>query len=312
MQANAQAIVLLCSHLCTDGSVRPLEPAEWSALAALMRERGCTPGDLLRFEQNDIASRLGLDGEQRTRLLRLLDRAGSMEFELARYENMGIRVLTRADAQYPLALKQKLKNSCPPLFYYAGDTSLLDAPLAGFVGARTVAEQDEAFTRATVQKTVLRGYGIVTGGAKGVDSIAAQTAVAGGAATIGFPADSLLRKLRQTETIRAIQNGKLLLLSVAKPDAGFSVGTAMMRNRYIYAQSQGTVVVRSDLNKGGTWAGAVDNLRHGWCPTFCRDCSYPGNRELIRQGAIPIDESWSGDLADVPTALAGEQLSFFT
>ena len=311
MHANAQAIVLLCSQLCVDGSVRPFEPSEWSSLAALMRERGCTPGELLHFAENDISARLGLDEQTRARCLRLLDRAGSMEFELAKYENMGIRVLTRADAQYPLALKQRLKNSCPPLFYFSGELSLLNTPLAGYVGARTVTEQDESFTRDTVEKTVCRGYGVVTGGAKGVDAVAARTALASGAPTVEFPADSLLRKLRQSEDVRAIQDGKLLLLSVVKPDAGFSVGVAMMRNRYIYAQSRGTVVVRSDLNKGGTWAGAIENLRHNWCPTFCRDCAYPGNRELIRQGAVPIDENWSGDLTDVPAALSGEQLSLF-
>ena len=311
MQANAQAIVLLCSQMCKDETVRPFEPAEWSALAALMLERGCSPEEFLRFTENDVADRLGLDEQTRARCLRLLDRAGSMEFELAKYENMGIRVLTRADAQYPIALKQKLKNSCPPLFYYAGELSILNAPLAGYVGARTVTEQDEAFTRIAVEKTVKSGYGVVTGGAKGVDAVAARTALAHGAPTVEFPADSMLRKLRQTEEVRAIQDGKLLLLSVVRPDAGFSVGVAMMRNRYIYAQSQGTVVIRSDLNKGGTWAGAVENLRHNWCPTFCRDCAYPGNRELIRQGAIPVDEAWSGDLTDVPKVLAGEQLSFF-
>ena len=38
-------------------------------------------------------------------------------------------------------------------------------------------------------------------------------------------------------------------MSVAKPDAAFHVGFAMMRNRYIYAQSEATVVVRADLTK---------------------------------------------------------------
>ena len=34
-----------------------------------------------------------------------------------------------------------------------------------------------------------------------------------------------------------------------------------MRNRYIYAQSSGTVIIRSDKGKGGTWAGATENLK---------------------------------------------------
>ena len=50
-----------------------------------------------------------------------------------------------------------------------------------------------------------------------------------------------------------------------------NVGMAMMRNRYVYAQSCGTVVVRSEYNKGGTWAGAIDNLKNEWCKELCRD-----------------------------------------
>ena len=106
----------------------------------------------------------------------------------------------------------------------------------------------------------------------------------------------------------------MLLLSVVKPDAGFNVGVAMMRNRYIYAQSAGTVVVRSEYNKGGTWAGAMENLKHGWCPEMCwNKTSYQGNKALIQNGAIPIDESWSGKIDDLPSNLngSGEQISMF-
>lgn len=71
----------------------------------------------------------------------------------------------------------------------------------------------------------------------------------------------------------------------------------MMRNRYVYAQSAGTDVVRSDYQKGGTWAGAADNLKNQWCPTFCwSNSAYRGNLALIETGAIPIDEVWDGDL----------------
>jgi predicted Rossmann fold nucleotide-binding protein DprA/Smf involved in DNA uptake len=88
-------------------------------------------------------------------------------------------------------------------------------------------------------------------------------------------------------------------MSVAKPDAGFSVEIAMARNRLIYAQSAGTVVVKSEYNKGGTWSGAVENLTKRWCPIFCwNNAKYKGNMELIGKGAIPVDESWDGNVSD--------------
>ena len=105
------------------------------------------------------------------------------------------------------------------------------------------------------------------------------------------------------------------MMSVAKPDAGFNVGVAMMRNRYIYAQAAGTVIVRSDLNKGGTWTGANENLKNNWCTTLCWDHPYPGNQALIKNGAIPIGNDWDGSIPEqrkkVDTSEVYEQASLF-
>ena len=297
MNTNSQVLILLCSHLCVENDIRPLEPREWSALAKKLMEEKLCPGDLLFFEKNCIAQRLHLDDETSKRYQRLLDRAGSMEFALSDYENMGIYPVTRADALYPKALKKKLGNSCPPLFYAAGNLDLLNTKTVGYVGARTVDEKDLRFTRETIGKTVRHGYGVVTGGARGIDSASSECALSEGAPVIEYLADSLLKKLRRSEYVKAIQNGRLLALSVAKPDAGFNVGMAMMRNRYIYAQSSGTVIVHSDLNKGGTWTGATENLQKNWCPSFCWDYPYPGNQELIKRGAFPIKDNWNGNVS---------------
>ena len=80
------------------------------------------------------------------------------------------------------------------------------------------------------------------------------------------------------------------------PDSGFSVGNAMSRNKYIYAHSEAAVIIKSDSGKGGTWTGATENIKHGWTKLFCRDKDYPGNIELIRMGAIPINEDWDGNI----------------
>ena len=106
----------------------------------------------------------------------------------------------------------------------------------------------------------------------------------------------------------------MLLLSAVSPDAGFHAGTAMMRNRYIYAHATAAVVVRADYNRGGTWSGALENLKHHWSPTLCwNHPEYEGNQALIRKGAIPIDESWNGDPAALPQPEEEpEQISLFS
>lgn len=298
MIQDSNAILTLCSHICVGEGVRPLEPKEYSDLAQMLNQAEKTPKDLFDFSTDNFRSVLGFDAEQTERFMRLLDRNASLSFELGRYQNMGIEAVTRADSKYPKKLKKKLANSCPPIFYYAGDLSLLDRPFIGYVGSRTTAQEDVDFTIRSVRKTVSLGYGVVSGGAKGIDTVSGTEALLNDGFSIEYLSDSLLKKLKKSDIIRNIQQGKLLLMSVSKPDAGFNVGMAMMRNRYIYAQSIGTVVVCSDLNKGGTWTGANENLKNGWCSTLCWDHPYPGNQALIKKGAIPIGNDWDGKILD--------------
>ena len=297
MNDRSMAIAILCSHLCVGEGIAPLEPKEYSTFAAKLGEKKLNPEDLFSISRQDLIQRLELTEEQAERVLRLLDRSGSLSFEISKYEGMGVTLLTRADAAYPQKLKRKLKNGCPPLFYTAGDLTLLDREAVGYVGSRSIGEGDILFTRDTVRKTVANGYAVVSGGAKGTDSVAEEEALTAGGAAIAFLSDSLLRKLRNRKTVQAVQEGKLVLLSVAKPDAGFNTGLAMMRNKYIYAQSEATLVIKADYNKGGTLNGAVENLNHQWALPLCRDhLSYPGNKALIEKGAIPVGEDWDGSL----------------
>lgn len=315
MTENAYAIFTLCSHLCVGDGVIPFEPKEWTQLALILRSKNFVPSDLFHISKADMQNQLGLTAETVVRIARLIDRSASLTFEMQRYENMGISVVTRADRAYPQKLKEKLKNSCPPLFYYAGDLSLLKQKYIGYVGSRNVSDDDSSFTKSTVIKTVGHSYGVVSGGAKGVDSIAGEEALASGAYVIEYLSDSLMRKIKRHEVVQGIQRGRLLLMSVVNPSAGFNVSTAMLRNRFIYAQSEATIVVRSDYNKGGTWAGATENLRKGWCKELCREKpEYRGNSELINMGAIPINEKWDGDIdssENVSFASVLEQLSLF-
>ena len=297
MTDRAMAITVLCSHLCTGEGIDPLEPREYSELAVRLDKNGLAPEDLLTFSRADFMQKLGSDENQADRFLRLIDRSASLSFQISKYESMGIAIITRADPAYPEKLKKKLKNGCPPLFYAAGELSLLKREAIGYVGSRSVGDRDIVFTQDTVRNTVCAGYAVVSGGAKGTDSVAAEAALMNDEVSIAFVSDSILRKLRDPQTVSAVQQGRFLMLSAASPDAGFNVGMAMMRNKYIYAQSEATVVVKTDLNKGGTWAGATENLNKRYALTLCwNHLTYPGNKALIEKGAIPIDEDWDGDI----------------
>lgn len=306
-------IVVLCSHVCAD-NCRPLEPFEWTKLADMMIAQNLQPKDIPDFSDEEMKQYLGYGENEIERIKRLLDRAGSLSFELERLSARGIKIITRADRGYPRALKDKLMGGSPPLFYFAGDLSLLKRRTAGFVGSRTVGNEDTAFTVNTVQKINRHGFGVVSGGSRGVDSVSSAAAISNGSFAIEYISDSFVRKIKKKEVISAIQSGNLLVMSMAKPDAGFNAGMAMQRNKYIYAQSEATIVVKSDYNKGGTWSGATEALIKGYCPVLCRNHKqYPGNLGLIDRGAIPLEDNWDGDVDNVGNRIpsTGEQITFF-
>lgn len=84
--------------------------------------------------------------------------------------------------------------------------------------------------------------------------------------------------------------GRLVLISPYDPAAGFNVGHAMQRNKVIYALADAALVVTSDFEKGGTWAGAIEQLdRLRLVPVFVRNGPNAGrgNAALLQRGGRP-------------------------
>ena len=290
------AIITLCSQLLKNDAT-PIEPKEWSIISKKLMEKQLEPKDLYNFSKQELMEKLELNEEICDRIVSLLKRSGSIAFELENYNKIGIKITTRASINYPKKLKSELGQSCPPLFYYAGDLDLMNCKTIGFVGSRDVDSEDIIATRKLVKSAVKKGYGVVSGGAKGVDSIATEEAINSGGIAVEFLSDGLMKKLKNSSTVDLIRKGKLLLLSAGNPDVGFNVGLAMQRNRFIHAQAVATTVIKSSFNKGGTWSGATDNIKHYWSPLYCLNNGQKGNTELIKLGATPIDIKF--DFSDI-------------
>ena len=174
----------------------------------------------------------------------------------------------------------------------------MDGKFVGYVVSRTIEDADISWTEERVIKNIQDGFGVVTGGAKGIDSVAMNCALEhGGKGIVYFP-DNMKEKIRDSFIMRQIWDGNLLVFSHVSPftpkTRNSFVSAAMERNKLIYASSSGTAVVRSDLNKGGTWTGAVEALKHHWSHVFVWDNkNYPGNQKLIEMGAQALSDDGS-------------------
>ncbi len=284
------AIILLCSHLQLNNNTIPFEPKEWNDIMLRLKTNKMYPEDILELSVNDFKSILNFDDNLIERIKQLLSRSGSISFELEKLWNRNIGIITSADNNYPKLIKQKLILNHPPLFYYTGELKLLDNEGIAIVGSRNIDNAAIEFTKDLVENAVENDYMVISGGARGIDNTSEGAALGCGGKVISILSDSLGTKIKNRDVIEYIEDGRLLLLSATNPSAGFSVGFAMGRNKYVYTSSVAAFVISSDYDKGGTWAGATENLKNGWVPTFVRKVEYlKGNMELIKKGAIAIE-----------------------
>lgn len=288
-----KAILLLCSHIgLKDETLKPLTLKSWNELAsAILKSNVKRPGNLFALSKEEMYKELNIPKADIENILKLLSRSLELGVDLDRLYSKGINVVTRASSLYPRKLKKVLKDLAPPVLFYCGNISLLDKDGIGVVGSRKVEEVHIEFTKKLVQQAVSENLIIYSGGAKGIDDISQKEAFLRGGSYVSFLADSLEKKIKNKEVRENIESGRVLLITSSKPDAGFQVGLAMNRNKYIYASSKATFVIASDYNKGGTWNGAIQNMRHNWTKTFVKqDSKSKGIQELIKLGANPIEK----------------------
>ena len=211
-----------------------------------------------------------------------------MAFELERLDGSGIRVLTPFDEEYPQAWLERLSGKAPPVLYAAGALELLNQPGVGVVGSRDVSPRGQEIAQEAAERIASLGRTLVSGGARGVDQLSMNAAFQAGGCVVGILADSLVRKLKKSDVRQAIYEGQTVMCTPYNPDAPFSVGNAMGRNKLIYAMADITLVVACEPKKGGTWQGAKETLekKFGRVAVWQGPGEGAGNAQL--KEAIPI------------------------
>ncbi len=294
---DSLATILLVSRISRDGT-KPLTAGQFWKLV----DQVGNPGDLLGKTEEDLIG-YGLAPDMAGQVADLLARGTAMAFDLERLDQSGIATLTAFDDSYPQRLCKSLGPKAPALLHVAGASELFSEPGIGVVGSRNVTEEGARSARALGKETASLGLPLVSGAARGVDLLAMNAAFESGGAVIGIPADSLTRTLRPAATRRALYDGRTAICTPYAPDSPFSVGKAMGRNKLIYALSAVTVAVASDKGSGGTWSGATDAMKGGYCrvAVWRGPGEGPGNEALEEKGAIPItDVSRLRDVLDAP------------
>ena len=302
LSANTTAILLLTAPLVV-GNRGPRAPiltaAEYRKLAPCLASLQSEPADLLEPGADRLVAQCA-EVIDDARLRALLNRGFLLSQAVERWQTRGIWVVSRADAAYPPLLKKRLKNDAPSVLYGCGPQEIMHTRSFAIVGSRDVTELLIDYTQGTAALVAGAGFTVVSGGARGVDRAAMNGALEAGGRVVGVLPGDLERTAMNREHRNLLLEERLALVSPFDPSQRFTVAQAMQRNKVIYALAQAGLVVNADFNRGGTWAGAVEQLKKYSVPVFVRSRGDPseGLEALRDRGACSWPEPADPDEID--------------
>ena len=237
-----------------------------------------------------------LDGE---RILKLLGRGFLLAQAVERWRARALWIVTRADPDYPRRLKARLRENAPPVLYGCGDRAILNGGGLAVVGSREVNENLVRYAEDVGRLAAGARLAIVSGGARGTDQAAMRGALEAGGRSVGVLANGLERAALNRDNRNFFLDGRLVMVCPYDPGARFLAGHAMQRNKLIYALSDAALVVDSDRGRGGTWAGATEQLdKLRFVPVYARASGErsEGLNGLLDRGAAPWPNPKTPDL----------------
>ncbi|MDB9517563.1 DNA-processing protein DprA [Roseofilum reptotaenium CS-1145] len=290
LSLDTQAILLLCASFGEDrlSFPQPLTLSEYNTLVTWLKENKMRPGDLLNTIGKDKLENASINKLDPYRTDALLKRGFLLSLAVEKWSQQGLWIMGRGDPNYPKRLKDRLKQKSPPILYGVGQQNLLERGGLAIVGSRNISQEEIDYTHQVTKICTHQNIQVISGGARGIDQTSMLATLQASGTVLGVLADSLIKTALNKKYRSSIAEGRLTLLSPYDPDAGFHIGNAMGRNKYIYALADYALVVTSNYEQGGTWAGAKEALEKiKEVPVFVKvENSIPeGNKKLIDKGA---------------------------
>lgn len=207
--------------------------------------------------------------------------------QLARFN---VTVLTWDDPQYPRRLQEI--DQPPPILYVRGTVTEADEWAVAIVGTRRVTTYGKQVAEQLATALAQNGVTVVSGLARGVDSVAHQTALKAGGRTIavlGSGVDNLYPPENRKLAEDIMQSGAVVsdYALGAQPEAA----NFPPRNRIISGLAIATVVVEASRQSGAliTAEFAAEQGREVFSvPGSIFAPQSQGTNRLIQQGARPL------------------------
>ncbi len=251
----------------------------WQASAAALRESGLSE----KLVQSLVETRARIDP------------AAVWE----RLEKQGIQVVTWGDEDYPRRLREI--SQPPPVLYVRGRLDTDDDWAVAIVGTRRVTSYGRRAAEDIAAALAHQHVSVVSGLARGVDSIAHQAALDGGGRTLavlGCGIDRIYPPEHRHLAEEICKRGALI--SDYPPGTEPDAANFPPRNRIISGLVLAVVVIEAGITSGAliTAKFAADQGRDVFAvPGSIYSPSSKGTNALIRDGVYPVLEAQ--DILDV-------------
>ncbi len=278
----------------------------------IIHKRKLTLKDFFDCNDNKLKNDFKLSDKEISDISDAKEKLTNISFLAEKLLNEGYKIIPLNSELYPKVMKENLKiKYSPTIIYTKGDVNILQENAVAIVGSRDAGEDALKFTDNIVKKMTNEYKVVVSGFARGIDKQALDSSIKfNGNSIIVLPQGILTFDSGFRKYYKEINSGCVIVLSTFPPEAGWSTGLAMARNRYIYGLAKEIYVAQTNTS-GGTWSGATDGLKKGrnvfvYYPQ--NDTKSPAY-QLIKQGAKAID--FNGNVMDVEINNDSTQLTLF-
>jgi DNA processing protein len=227
--------------------------------------------------------------------------------QLARLNKVDARVVTFWDREYPSHLK-KIYDP-PPFLFVRGEFDERDSASIAIVGTRNPSPYGVHTAEQFATELARLGLTIVSGLARGIDTIAHRATVKAAGRTIaviGSGVDVIYPPENKPLAERIFDQGAVVSEFVmgAKPDAG----NFPRRNRIISGMTLGTLIIETGVDGGAmiTASTALDQSREVFAiPSAVSAKRKSGTNFLIKDGRALLTETIEDILTELAPRLKG-------
>ena len=269
-----------------------LTPGVGSILIKRLLDRFKTPEAVFRASLKELVRIEGL-GEKVAGEIRKGPSEKAVKRELYLLEKTGGKVVTLKDGDYPTRLKDIYDP--PALLYLRGELRIEDELAVAIVGSRKTSAYGREVTEKIGEDLARHGVTVVSGMARGIDSVAHKGALQGGGRTIavlGCGVDVIYPPENRNLFYQIIERGAILSeFPMGSPPEG---GHFPRRNRIISGLSIGVVIVQASAESGSliTAGYALEQGREVFAvPGNVGAEGSRGTNQLIKEGAKLVESS---------------------